>query len=87
MNETCFWCGGILGRFYNVYLVDGVSQPFHCGLYKDCLNAYLKHYNSQHQSQLQLIGGTDGRQSEHHDGVKGLRGGHRFRSRLSFPPW
>ena len=79
---TCFWCGGTLNRFYNVYPIGGVSKPFHFGLAKDCLNDYLKWNNSQ-QPRLQLIGGKDG--TEHRDGVKGLRGGHRVHPRISHP--
>lgn len=87
--NNCFWCGEPVGRQYAEMEVGGVMKKFHTNLFKDCANEYNKWRISAeiepYINRLQLIGGHDEHQSEHHDSVKGLRSGHRFRPRLSLP--
>ena len=88
MLENCFWCGEEIGRFYVNYDVGGIKKKFHMGMVKDCLNEFNKWRVSQdtapyvNKYQLHLAGGQSG--TEHRNGTKGLRGGHRLPVRLPF---
>jgi len=45
-QDACWWCGEALNHHNpdrtQLYAIEGVKQPFHKGVLKDCLNDYLR---------------------------------------------
>lgn len=52
----CFWCGEDIGRKHSVlHEVMGEKVPFHRGMFKDCLNEWMKSQRSQPEQKSRVF--------------------------------
>jgi len=54
--SKCFWCGEDIDRHSIEHEVGGVKKPFHHGMWKDCLNDFIRwQRNRPEVPTLQLV--------------------------------